>query len=130
MGTADSPQAKADPAAAPSPKAPATGGQDRPIGYAHATLAQLVTFGWIAPLLQLGAKGLLREDTAEAFMDTANTAQYLERQFQAAYSLAKVRSAPYMPSAQHISFLAWACIALPAAFPWNTHTWRVQWIPK
>lgn len=84
------------------------------MGYAHATLVQLVTFGWIGPMLQMGAKGLLREDTAEAFMDTANTAQYLEKQFQAAYNTTKVCLAPYdRPDAarKHSLYQAWPCMA-------------------
>ena len=64
------------------------------MGYAHATLVELVTFGWIGPLLQMGAKGLIGEDSAEAFVDPPHTAQHLEAEFQSAYGATKALHSP------------------------------------
>jgi hypothetical protein len=71
------------------------------VGYAHATLVELVTFGWIGPLLQMGAKGLISEDSAEAFVDTPHTAQHLEAEFQSAYDASKALHSSF-PTLGHL----------------------------
>lgn len=69
-------------------------GFDRPVGRAHATLFQLITFSWIGPLMQKGAKGLISKDMAEAFVDPPNCAQHLIDRFQAAYKRVRVSPPP------------------------------------
>ena len=65
-------------------------GFDRPVGKAHASIYQLVTFDWIGPLLAQGAKGLISERSAEAFIDWPNRAPHLMAQFQNAYRASQV----------------------------------------
>ena len=67
-------------------------GFDRPVGKAHASLYELVTFNWISPLLAQGAKGLITERSAEAFIDDPNRAPHLMAQFQSAYDASQVFS--------------------------------------
>ena len=57
-----------------------------------ASLYELVTFDWISPLLAQGAKGLITERSAEAFLDNANRAPYLMAQFQSACDAPQVLS--------------------------------------
>jgi hypothetical protein len=62
----------------------------KPVGVAYAGLWGVVTFSWIGPLLSLGARGGIREDSASPFIPEADDAAVLARQFERRYAALQV----------------------------------------
>jgi ABC-type multidrug transport system fused ATPase/permease subunit len=60
--------------------------RQRKLGYQHASLLSLVTYSFVEPLLSLGAKGQIDEDTAEKFLPDSDRAEVLAARFEAAYA--------------------------------------------
>lgn len=73
-------------------------GFDKPVGKMHANLWEQITFDWAGPLLSKGARHQIREDTAEAFVDSRNGAPYQAQTFEEAYQKLQVRIAHCRPA--------------------------------
>ena len=69
-------------------------GFSRAVGRGHAGILSLLTYYWVNPLLQKGAKCDIQENTAEAFVDPQNRARFQAEQFSAAYDRSKVILSP------------------------------------
>ncbi len=84
----------------------------RPVGRGNAGLFSLLTYYWVNPLLDKGAKCELQEDTGEAFVDRPNRGSIQAQQFSAAYDTMRVR-------ASRMTCLHWryAVAALGSAMP-------------
>lgn len=65
-------------------------GFSRPVGRGNAGLFSLLTYYWVNPLLDKGAKCELQEDTGEAFVDQPNRGRIQAEQFSAAYDTMRV----------------------------------------
>ena len=70
-------------------------GFSRAVGRGHAGILSLLTYYWVNPLLQKGARCDIQENTAEAFVDTQNRARLQAEQFSAAYNRSKVTFGRY-----------------------------------
>lgn len=60
-------------------------------GFAHASVFAKTTYTFVSPLLALGARDAIQEDTARAFLPVEDTAEELSARFDAAYARVKVR---------------------------------------
>lgn len=67
-------------------------GYSNPVGVDHTGFWGAVTFDWIAPLLSLGARGGIAEDSASPFVPERCDAAVLARQFEAQYLKTQVRA--------------------------------------
>lgn len=75
-------------------------GFSRPVGRGNAGLFSLLTYYWVNPLLDKGARCELQEDTGEAFVDRPNRGRIQAEQFSAAYVAMRV-------CASHLSLFEW-----------------------
>jgi hypothetical protein len=66
-------------------------GHSRPVGVEHAGLWGIISFSWIGPLLRLGARGGIQENSASPFIPEADDAAVLARQFERKYAALQVR---------------------------------------
>ena len=76
-------------------------GFSRAVGIGHAGILSLLTYYWVNPLLQKGAACDIQENTAEAFVDPQNKANFQAEQFSAAYQRATVTLSPYGIDSSH-----------------------------
>ncbi|PRW21108.1 multidrug resistance-associated 1 isoform X3 [Chlorella sorokiniana] len=121
---AEPPGAAAAAAAGGEPP-PAAGEEELPLlqqrygttGFAKAGVLAKVTYTFVSPLLALGAKNKINEDTAPAYLPTSDTAQLLARQFDATYTRVKAEQAarrrPCSPAG-----LLWRTY-------WRLYHWRI-----
>lgn len=65
-------------------------GHSRPVGVEHAGLWGIISFSWIGPLLRLGARGGIQENSASPFIPEADDAAVLARQFERRYAALQV----------------------------------------
>lgn len=65
-------------------------GHSRPVGVEHAGLWGIISFSWIGPLLRLGARGGIQENSASPFIPEADDAAVLARQFERKYAALQV----------------------------------------
>lgn len=69
-------------------------GYSKPVGLDHGGVFShvwsMVTFNWIAPLLSLGARGGIEEQSASPFVPEADDAAVLARQFERQYKECQV----------------------------------------
>jgi hypothetical protein len=58
------------------------------LGYQNAGLFSKVTYSFVGPLLSLGSKNAINDDTADAFLPDSDRAEALAARFEAAYQRA------------------------------------------
>lgn len=68
------------------------GGSQKKLGYESAGLWKRLTFSYVAPLIRLGWRGEVQEDTAEKFHPSRYDADVLAGNFDAAYNAVKVHT--------------------------------------
>jgi hypothetical protein len=67
-----------------------------PIGLDNLSLWRAVTFSWASPLIDRGAKGLFKEETAEAFLASRDDPTVRAAAFERAYARAKSKSSTHL----------------------------------
>ncbi|KAL4424666.1 hypothetical protein ABPG77_004473 [Micractinium sp. CCAP 211/92] len=86
-------------------------------GFSHAGLFSKFTYLFVTPLVAMGARNKIVEDSAAAFLPQADTASVLAREFDAAYGAIKAQQAgrarPASPSG-----LLWRTF-------WRLYHWRI-----
>ena len=74
------------------------------MGVEHAGLWGIISFSWIGPLLRLGARGGIHENSASPFIPEADDAAVLARQFERKYAALQVRAGG---PAEAVEFQGW-----------------------